>query len=215
LVRVKICGLLEVEHAVVAAKAGADFIGMVFKESRRRITPERAKEITSAIKEINPRPEAVGIFADEPLEKVLKIARECALDRVQLAGDETVEYCHRITVPIFKVLHINASANARGIFQKVEQWHTAMAGRNFRVLMDTEAGGMRGGTGQTFDWGIAREVAEHYPVIIAGGLNPENVGNLMKQVRPWGVDVSSGIETDGRKDPVKIEAFVRAAWNAE
>ena len=215
MVRVKICGLMEVEHAIKAGKAGADFIGMVFAESKRQVTPERAAQLVKSVRDINPRPEAVGVFRNAPAEEVNRIARECRLDRVQLAGQETPEYCRDIMFPIIKVVHVSSNAKADSILAQVQKWYEIMQGQKFFCLLDTVVDGRYGGTGVTFDWNIAKTAAARFPIMVAGGLTPENVAELVREVKPWGVDVASGVETNGRKDPAKIEAFIRAVWNAE
>lgn len=216
MVRVKICGLMEVEHAVKAGKAGADFIGMVFAEdSKRRITPEKAALLVASVRDIDPHPEAVGVFRNAPAAEVNHIARECKLDRVQLSGQESIEYSRDIMFPIIKVVHVRPDATADLILTQVQKWYEVMRGHKFLCLLDTVVDGKYGGTGVTFNWKIAQTVATRFPVIVAGGLTPENVAQLVREVKPWGVDVASGVETNGRKDPVKIEAFIRAVWNAE
>jgi len=206
---------MEVEHAVKAGKAGADFIGMVFAESRRKVTVEQAARLVESVQDINPRPEAVGVFRNAPPDEVNRIARECRLDRVQLAGQETIEYCQEINFPIVKVIHVSPDSKADSILAQVQKWYDVMKGQKFLCLLDTVVDGRYGGTGVTFDWQIAKIIASKFPVMIAGGLTPENVVQLVREVKPWGVDVASGVETDARKDPVKIEAFIRAVWNAE
>jgi len=206
---------MEVEHAIKAGKAGADFIGMVFAESKRQVTPERAAQLVKSVRDINPRPEAVGVFRNAPAEEVNRIARECRLDRVQLAGQETPEYCRDIMFPIIKVVHVSSNAKADSILAQVQKWYEIMQGQKFFCLLDTVVDGRYGGTGVTFDWNIAKTAAARFPIMVAGGLTPENVAELVREVKPWGVDVASGVETNGRKDPTKIEAFIRAVWNAE
>lgn len=215
MVRVKICGISEVEHAVKAADAGADFIGLVFAESKRRVTPRRAQEIVEAVSGTNPRPVCVGVFVNTTATEVNRTIRECRLDRVQLSGDETVEYVLKIERPVIKVIHVSPGDDATGLFRKVNSWYEAMKGRDFLCMLDSGGNGMYGGTGKPFDWDLAKETVFHYPVIVAGGLTVQNVGELVRSLKPWGVDVSSGVETDGRKDPEKIAAFIRAVWNAE
>lgn len=215
MVRVKICGLMEAEHAVKAGKSGADFIGMLFAESRRQITPEQGAKLVESVKDINPRLEAVGVFRNSPAAEVNRIARECGLDRVQLSGQESIEYCRNIKFPITKVVHVSPDSKTDGILAQVQQWYEVMKGQKFLCQLDTTIDGKYGGTGITFDWQIAKAVTAEFPVMIAGGLNPENVSQLVSEVKPWGVDVASGVETNGRKDPVKIEAFIRAVWNME
>jgi phosphoribosylanthranilate isomerase len=200
---------------VKAVNAGADFIGMVFAESKRQVTPEKAARIVESVRDLNPRPEAVGIFRNTPAREVNRIARECRLDRVQLSGDETIEYCREITLPIIKVLHIGANTNAGIILAQAQKWYDAMQGQKFLCLLDTVVDGRYGGTGKVFDWRVAKETAARFPVIVAGGLTPENVAQMVSELKPWGADVSSGVETNGRKDSAKIEAFIRAVWNVE
>ena len=206
---------MEVEHAVKAGKAGADFIGMVFAESKRQVTPEKASRLVESVRDINPHPEAVGVFRNAPAGEVNRIARECKLDRVQLSGQESIEYCRDITLPIIKVVHVSTDSNVDAILAETHKWYEAMKRQKFLCLLDTVVDGKYGGTGITFDWRIAKAVADRFPIIVAGGLTPENVSQLAKEVKPWGVDVASGVETNGRKDPAKIEAFIRAVWNAE
>ena len=206
---------MEVEHAVKAGRAGADFIGMVFAESRRKVTIEQGKHLIESVKDINPHPEAVGVFRNHLADEVNRIARECRLDRVQLAGQETIECCQNINFPIIKVIHVSRDAKADSILAQTQSWYESMKGSNFLCLLDTVVDGGYGGTGVRFDWRIAKEVCSRFPVMIAGGLTPDNVTQLIREVKPWGVDVASGVETDGRKDNAKIEAFIRAVWNAE
>jgi phosphoribosylanthranilate isomerase len=206
---------MEVEHAMKAGKAGADFIGMVFADSKRKVTPERAAHIVESVHEINPRPEVVGVFRNAPTREVNLIARECRLDRVQLSGEETPEYCREIMLPVIKVVHVSTDASADAILEKTQKWYEVMKEQRFLCLLDTTVDGKYGGTGITFDWRIAKAVAARFPVIVAGGLTPENVARMAREVKPWGADVASGVETNGRKDAEKIEAFIRAVWNAE
>jgi phosphoribosylanthranilate isomerase len=215
LVRVKICGLVEAEHALKAGEAGADFIGMVYVESKRKVNVEQAKRLVESVKDIDPRPEAVGVFRNHSADEVNRIARECMLDRVQLSGQESIEYCREIDFPIIKVIHIDAGTKTELILGQVQKWYEAVGGQKFLCLLDTVADGRYGGTGVTFDWQIAKVVAARFPIMVAGGLTPENVAQLIREVKPWGVDVASGVETNGHKDPLKIEAFIRAVWNAE
>ncbi len=205
---VKICGLSEIEHALTAAEAGADFVGVIFAESRRKITPEKVKMISVAIHRRKNYPKVVGVFAGYSPAEVNRIAEYCHLDRVQLSGGETWDYCLQIVKPIIKTLHISTDTATSRIMAEIEKGGHILKGKNFLLHLDTKVGNASGGTGQTFDWNLAKEVAARFPVLVAGGLDPDNVGELIHLTHPQGVDVSSGVETDGRKDPVKIKSFI-------
>ncbi|UCH43558.1 MAG: phosphoribosylanthranilate isomerase, partial [Dehalococcoidales bacterium] len=213
--RVKICGLLEVEHAVLAAEYGADLLGMVFAPSRRQVSPGKALQIVKAVQELKGCPELVGVFVNLEAEEVNRIADLCQLDRVQLSGDESWQYCRNIERPFIKVIHITAEAEADKLLADIEMGYRLFKESDFICLLDTGVVNAYGGTGQAFDWRLASEVAARFPVIVAGGLTPDNVGQLVSEVQPWGVDVSSGVESEGRKDHGKIIDFINRAKEAE
>ncbi len=214
MVRVKICGLSEVEHALVAGKAGADFLGLVFASSRRQVSPQRALPLVEAIHSLKERPVVVGVFVNLVAQEVNHIADYCRLDWVQLNGDETWQYCQEVSKPIIKVIHISTTRTADEVLADIEMGQRLFPERELVCLLDTETGDAYGGTGRTFDWQLAGEVSARFPVMVAGGLTPENVGRLVREVQPWGVDVSSGVETNGRKDSAKIRDFVRMVRSA-
>jgi phosphoribosylanthranilate isomerase len=212
---VKICGLSELEHALAAAEAGADFIGMVFAESRRKVTPIKARDISLALHRHGDPLRIAGVFAGIAAAEVNRIAAYCGLDRVQLSGGETWQYCLQIDWPITKTLHITPSTTTRQVLDDLEEGSRVMKNKDVLFLLDTKLGVASGGTGHTFDWSLAKEVAARFPVMVAGGLDADNVAELIHQVQPWGVDVSSGVETEGRKDPAKIRAFIEAVKRAD
>jgi phosphoribosylanthranilate isomerase len=205
---VKICGITDIETAVAASQAGADYLGMVFAPGRRQVSPENALQIVKAVHQLNTRPYIVGVFVNTPAAEVNHIADYCKLDWVQLSGDENWDYCKDIETPMIKVFHINPGARQAEISTEVWKGYHSVPPKQMICLLDSAVTGAYGGTGETFNWQIVKEVANKFSVMIAGGLSPANVGELLTLVRPWGVDVSSGVETDGKKDIGKINAFI-------
>jgi phosphoribosylanthranilate isomerase len=203
---IKICGIMEVEHALAAALDGADYLGMVFAASRRRIMPVKAMEIIRAVRQLPDPPLMVGVFVNSPTADINYISEVCKLDLVQLSGDESWDYCREIRRPVIKAIHIAASSTVDTIIETIQKGKRALPPEKLTCLLDTHSKSAFGGTGLTFNPRIAKEVASKYPVLVAGGLTPDNVGDLIQKAKPWGVDVSSGVETDGPCKPQLIEA---------
>jgi phosphoribosylanthranilate isomerase len=201
MVQVKICGITTPEDAHAAVEAGADALGFVFyPPSPRYVRPEQAARI---IQGLPPFLTTVGLFVDVPLETVHDVARRCRLDRIQLHGHETPAFCGRVGYPVIKAFRIrNADSLA------------SLAGyRVAAYLLDAYVeGALPGGTGVSFTWDLAAHAKAYGPLILAGGLTPENVEAAVAQIRPYGVDVSSGVErTPGIKDHRKVRSFIRRA----
>jgi len=211
--RVKICGITEVTYARAAIEAGADLIGVVFAPSPRQVTRDKAREIVAAVKEHNLP--AVGVFVNMPAAAVNAAAADCGLDWVQLSGDESWEYCQQMEKPVIKTIHISPEWDEEKLLAHLKEGKRALGSRSSIYLLDTFVEQKYGGTGKVFAWETARRAVEKFPVIIAGGLNPENVGKMVSGLRPWGVDVSSGVESQGVKDVAKIKAFVQAVRSAD
>ncbi len=209
---IKICGIRSEADALGAAKAGADFIGLVFAPSPRRVTPKLAGKITAALKENKAKAKTVGVFVNENPLIVNSIAVVCRLGMVQLSGDESWAYCRELALPIIKVFRLNDGNSAESLFLHLNNIKSM---KRPTIMLDAALPGKYGGTGMIFNWELARPITKKYPVIIAGGLNPENVGEAIKTLKPWGVDVSSGVETNGVKDMTKVIKFITAVREAD
>jgi len=199
-----------VQHALAAAEAGADFLGLVFAPSRRQVSAEKALQVVEAVRALNPSQVVVGVFVNSAADEVNRIADYCHLEWVQLSGDETWHYCQQIERPIIKTVHVSNTRTSEEISSEIAIGHQLLPQKDFVCLLDSRVADTYGGTGQAFDWQLARGVSTTFPVLIAGGLNPTNVGQMIREIQPWGVDVSSGVETNGQKDTAKIKAFIQA-----
>ena len=209
--RVKICGIQRLTDAVAAAEAGADFIGVVFvPDRRRRLTDDAAKVIVCGLRDSSGLvPKVVGLFADQPSEEVVRTVSTCGLDLVQLCGNESLDYCRRLPVPVIKVLHVLDTPGYDHDPVRLAESIQIYRDAGHLVTLDRQVDGLQGGTGQTFDWNIAAKVSQGgASFLLAGGLTSYNVAQAVTLVRPWGVDVSSGVETGGAKDPEKIRSFI-------
>jgi len=213
--QVKICGIRDKAHALATIEAGSNFIGLVFAPSQRQVTPIQAGEIVSAVKKCSQATAVVGVFVNMPAAEVNRTASSCNLDWVQLSGDESLEYCRQITKPLIKAIRIKPRQRPEEICEDLATGARVLSSQRCVYLLDSQVKGKYGGTGMTFDWSLARQAAEQFPVIIAGGLTPENVAQAIETVAPWGVDVSSGVETGGVKDIAKIRAFIEAVRRAD
>jgi phosphoribosylanthranilate isomerase len=199
MVRVKICGICDVDAARNAVESGADMIGFHFCDSPRRVTPEEAKAIAG---ELIVRPTIVGVFIDQDPQEVRQIAEFVGLDMVQLHGTEQPGF--DAGRPVMKVLKVQDDQ-----IPDASAWPDP-------IMLDSWSSDQRGGTGRRWDWELARALINERKVFIAGGLEPGNVGKVVSAFKPYGVDVSSGVESVVRvKDPDKVRAFVHAVRLAE
>ena len=201
--KVKICGITNPQDAQVAISAGADALGFVFfSESPRFIQPRVARQI---IAHFPPFVIPVGIFVNAELNVVQETMQECGLALAQLHGDETPEYCETLHRPVIRGIRLKK----RGSLLAMADYKGRAGVRGF--IVDAYSKSAYGGTGITADWDLAAEAAEEAPIILAGGLTPDNVQEAIQKVKPHGVDVSSGVEASpGKKDPVKVQAFIQA-----
>ena len=152
----------------------------------------------------------MGLFANQDVDDVNRIIRLCGLDYVQLCGDEPPEYGDDVDAGVIRQIRVSACGSRGEIIKRVMAEVEAAVSRGHKVHLDKQVDGLFGGTGRAFDWEVAGEIARSHEIILAGGLTPENVADAISIARPWGVDVSSGVETDGVKDVAKIRAFSRA-----
>lgn len=218
---IKICGLTSVGMLESMINLPIDYIGFVFAKSKRQVSPSQAGEMIDILgRWNNSPPQSVGVFVDPELEQLDRTLREAPLDCIQLHGRETPEFCRRVreefNVKVFKVFTVSAGSPETGIHERLEPFRGQIDG----VFLDTHDPVLGGGTGKTFAW---EKITEYHqqtkdmgiPLIVAGGLNADNVGELIKTYDPDGVDVSSGVETDGVKDIDKIRIFLERVKNDE
>ena len=221
---VKICGVRDVDAAGTAAESGADMIGMIFADARRKVDVRSARDIRDLLGErvaifestaealsnariAAGRPLLVGVFARQRAEEIIGVLDVVDLDVVQLSGGEDPAFAARIPRPVIRAVHVGPESMPQTLLAETCKKPATV------TLLDAYSR-QGGGTGVTFDWVKARVVSEARPIMLAGGLSPENVGEAVEVVRPWAVDVSSGVETGGVKDHAKIRAFIAAAKGA-
>jgi phosphoribosylanthranilate isomerase len=201
MVRIKICGITNLADALLAAELGADALGFIFySKSPRKVTPDAAQEI---IKRLPPLVLSVGVFVDEEAAVVQELAGRLGLDWVQLHGAETPNYCRSLGRRVIKAFRVRDENS----LLELEPYRGAAQA----FLLDTYKPGQMGGTGETFNWDLARRARTYGPIILAGGLTPENVARAMELAQPQAVDVASGVEAaPGKKDPEKLRNFFAA-----
>lgn len=211
---VKICGIRDVEHALVAVDAGADMLGLVFyPPSPRNVTIEEARTVRDAVRNVDPagRVRLVGLFVNEPATRINAIAEAVGLDVIQLSGDEPASMIAELDRPAFASIRVDSS----GKLDEERRFRELSAAKPLAIMVDAHVPGMYGGTGTVADWFIAADFATRYPIILAGGLRPDTAADAIQRVKPFAIDVSSGVETNGTKDSTKIRAFITAARSAD
>lgn len=196
-VKVKICGIRGREEARAAVEAGADALGFILAESRRRVTPGMVREICRGLPPLVAR---VGVFVNEDPRRVKEIAGECGLDILQFHGQETPSYLEGFTHKKVKAFALKDRDSLKDI--------SSYRGAADAFLLDTYLPGLAGGTGKAFNWDLVKGVPRDRPLVLAGGLGPANILEALERVKPYAVDVSSGVETGGKKDPEKIREFI-------
>jgi len=197
-IRIKVCGITRVEDALVAARCGADAVGLVFyKQSPRYVTTKQAKQVVDALP---PFVTVVGLFVNSEVELVREIMASVPLDMLQFHGDESPEFCGQFALPYLKAIRVKAGVD---LLQCASDFDSAKG-----LLLDAHVDGIPGGTGTAFDWTLIPSELP-LPLILSGGLALGNISAAIKQVKPYAVDVSSGVEASkGIKDATKIEAFI-------
>jgi len=210
--KIKICGIKTLDDALAAIHAGADYLGFNFyPKSVRFIERDACAEIISALKREHPHIKLVGVFVNSSIEEMKDIMQSCSLDLAQLHGDETPEMVNAMNGKAFKAIRLSASTSvAESVYPFLK------SALEPALLVDASVKGIYGGSGVTADWSAAAELAKKYPLLLAGGLTPENVAEAVGRVKPWGVDVASGVESaPGEKDAAKMSAFVKKVREVE
>lgn len=213
-IKVKICGIRSLENALTALDAGADYLGFNFvPTSKNYINPEKAKEIINFIRhsgdpelvECDSRMTMVGVFQNERIGRLLEITENLGLDLVQLHGNENFNYCKQINVPVIKAFMHPSDFEIESVKEKMDKIKVQY------YLIDRE----KRGEGEVLDFSKAKTLASNYPLFLSGGLNIENIAEAVSIVKPFAVDVSSGVETNGVKDDEKIKDFIQRVKEAQ
>ncbi len=204
MVKVKICGITNLEDALYAAECGADALGFIFyPKSPRFIEKTKAKEIIS---KLPPFITTVGVFVNESMENIVNTIHECNINIVQLHGDETPDYCSKVPMKAIKAIRVKDEDSLK----QIAEYKTST------FLLDTYSENSYGGTGKIFNWNLAIKAKGYGRIILSGGLTPDNVNEAIERVKPYGVDVSSGVEErEGKKDKIKVREFIKRVRSLE
>jgi len=202
MVKVKICGITNLEDALAAVNWGADALGFVFAPSPRQVTPQ---QVTSIVAGLPPFVCKVGVFVDSGLPEVKETMKACSLDLAQLHGSESPDFCNELFPRVIKSFRVKDES----VLALLPQYKVSA------YLLDSYNEALKGGTGRSFDWGIAKKARRYGPIILSGGLTSANVRQAISLVRPYAVDVSSGVESEpGVKDHAKLQAFLEIVKKA-
>jgi len=207
---VKLCGIRTPTDALAAAEAGADLIGLVFAPSKRQVTLSAAQAIVDALADVPARPRIVGLFVNAPVSQVLILTQAVPLEYIQLCGEEPPCYLDALDRPVLRSLPLGPHTSADEA-RALATTYFERRNPPLALVIDALVPGHYGGTGAVANWELAAELAREVPIVLAGGLHPGNVAQAIEVVRPSGVDVSSGIERDGQKDPELMRKFVASA----
>lgn len=199
-VKIKICGIKNIDDAITTIELGADALGFVFAPSSRQMTPEAVKNI---IEDLPPFTTTVGVFVNSTPEEINEIADYTGIQVAQLHGDELPEDCQAVKIPVIKAIRVKDASSLLNL----ENYEPYVKG----FLLDTYVPGNQGGTGLTFNWQLVSQAKAYGNIILAGGLSPDNIADAIRTTLPFGVDVSSGVETNGQKDIEKISQFIQRA----
>ncbi len=191
--KIKICGLSRTEDIEFVNEALPDYIGFVFAKSKRQLTFEKAKQLKAML---NPKIKAVGVFVNEPIDNIIILCKLNVIDIIQLHGEEDAEYIKKLSISLQNPIIKAARVKSENDIVRAEEYNTDY------ILLDAYKEGEYGGSGNSFDWEMIHHVQK--PFFLAGGVNPQNVIEAIKAAKPYGIDVSSGVETDGIKDRNKI-----------
>lgn len=218
--KIKICGITNLSDAIAAAEAGAELLGFNFyPKSPRYITPAACREVTSVLRQKYPRLTLVGVFVNSSVAEIRAILANCHLHLAQLHGDETPDMLPELGNSAFKAIRLSAPQSNQSPAHSLDPFTSIYpflqsapaSATQPALLVDAAVQGMYGGSGMVTDWSAAAELSKQIPLLLAGGLTPENVAAAVRQVHPWGVDVASGVEiSPGKKDPVRMKKFIDA-----
>ena len=203
--KIKICGLKLKNDFEFVASLNVDYAGIIFVENvKRQISTTEAEKISDVVNKINNPPKLVGLFADQKLEYIKKIYHRYGLDYVQLCGSENEEFLNELDIPFIKQIKLKNDINFKQIFNQIE-FVKSIGGL---VSIDTYKEGHYGGSGELINLSDAKKIINKYKVFLSGGLNSDNITNIIETINPWAVDVSSGVELNNKKNMSKIEKFV-------